>query len=122
MPIYGENYRVLRSNKKRNWKNGNRYDEIPETSFINGRQNATQPMKKRLIDQDKTDVISVNHGNHDDFPREKEVSNNDNSSNHPDEASINNFSIDEEEDDETMLILVVYQNQALIQGVEALTS
>ena len=59
-------------------------------------------MKKRLIDQNKRDVISVN-GNHDDFPQEKEVSNHDNSINHPDEASINNFSIDEEEDDETML-------------------
>ena len=59
-------------------------------------------MKKRLIDQDKRDAISVN-GNHHDFPQEKEVSNHDNSSNHPDEVSINNFSIDEEEDDETML-------------------
>ena len=83
MPIYGENRRILRSNTKRNWMNGNEYDEVPKTSFINGRQITTQPMKKRQIDQNRTHIVSVTHGfqvkepstryNQDDIQKEREV-------------------------------------------------
>lgn len=114
MPIYGENRRVLRSNAKRNWMNGNEYDEVPQTTFITGRQTATQPMKKRLIDQNRTDIVSVTHGfqvkepstryNQDDVQKGREVSHHDNSSNHlDDDISINNFGVDELEDNETIL-------------------
>ena len=114
MPIYGENRRILRSNTKRNWMDGNEYDEVPQTTFINGRQAATQPMKKRVIDQNRTDIVSVTHGfqmkepskryNQDDIQKEREVSHHDNSSNHlDDDISIKNFGVDELEDDETSL-------------------
>ena len=114
MPIYGENCHIPRSNTKQNWMNVNEYDKVPQTIFINGRQTATQPMKKRLIDQNRTDIVSVTRGsqvkepstryNYDDVQKEREVTHHDNSSNHLDNnISINNFGLDELEDNEIVL-------------------
>ena len=111
MPIYGENRCILRSNTKQNWMNGNEYDEVPQTTFINGQQTATQPMKKRVIDQSRTDIVSTTHRfqvkepstryNQDNVQKGREVSHHNNSSNHlDDDILIKNFGVDKLENNE----------------------
>ena len=71
---------------------------MPQTTFINRRQTRTPLIKKRLIDQNRTNIISTTHGfqvkepstryNQGNTQKGKEVSHHDNSSNHLDEVAI----------------------------------
>ena len=99
--------------QSRNLVNGNEYGKIPQTIFINRHQTAIQPMKKRLIDQNRIDIISVTcklqakelstRYTKDGIQKGKEVSHHDNSTNHLGEVLIKKFRVDKLEDNEIIL-------------------